>query len=548
MLLIRPIQAIADSRETIPTILEYDPKTLPRKYVPLFQLQSKLEGYLPICSQGKLINCLCEHKDELRPLTVQVETLLRDAPELQGADVRIFLNGLNDRLVRVNDYKGLPQTIENCFNDPIAVQREQAKSLQAIMKDALDSIAVSENMAHDLSGTFPPNDKLGLQQATPSGAKSWGDMMYHYSLKVMNTNRGFVAEAVSGVGSENQIFPGCTTADRWQIDRTRTIVDVNHAMEICLGNERRASPPAFSCNGPEAAKVNKFISDAALGVFFSEVGTSCNSDMFRPEHGQTLKGTGCSDKVPVLQSVMDCDFNVKHWMVCYSHQLYNLVCSPETQKYLQDLKVYLGSLSSGEASLWDWTMAHPSVGGDRAKALMYLAVLFQDNRNRSHLGALNPKAPGYQDLNDVLQLLSKAKRPSNLRLYPPMVDETNFKLDHFYVIGYAAYLMRQKSSPSFSFLMPFELEKNYKFVQLWGENLGNNPLEALLFQSIGNLDLKNPYIRSRIDDLYLAYCGALFGTSSPSNFNPMSKDAFSTAFAKSPKEIIRQIVNQIRKQ
>lgn len=288
----------------------------------------------------------------------------------------------------------------------------------------------------------------------------------------------------------------------------------------------------------------------------------------------------CHRATVAFREALDFEANTFGFLT-FSSEARALVDSLEVLRYIEDLSKHLqadqtnivGSAPLLPGGLWNWTLAHPACAGSVTRALQLMAILFQD-----------PKSAGYITLLEKTGTRSNLQRSTSL-LYkihylfegiqqaPPGLgfeqENINLKnLYHFYVIAYASYRMTTATkNPAFGFFMPYLLNRTYELGSIRAREaiaalsadspeLGFRPRHALIFldpPTAKSNDLrrnfKSDYVSNSLEDIYLGYRGAIFGTSLALGrpLPAMNRKEFEEAFTRSPFDLTSEIFNSLNR-
>ena len=257
-----------------------------------------------------------------------------------------------------------------------------------------------------------------------------------------------------------------------------------------------------------------------------------------------------------------------------------LLDSPEVLKYIEDLSKHLqtdqtdivGVASPLPGGLWNWTLAHPACAGSTTRALQLIAILFQDPKSAGYITILE-KTGTRSNLQRSTSLLYKIhylfeglqQVPTGLGFERENINLKN--LYHFYVIAYASYRMTMATkNPGFSFLMPYLLNRTYELGSIRAREaiaalsadspeLGFQPRHALIFLDPPTArskdlrrDFRSDYVDNSLEDIYMGYRGAIFGTSLAVGkpLPVMNRQEFEEAFKRSPFDLTSTIFNSLK--
>ena len=89
--------------------------------------------------------------------------------------------------------------------------------------------ATGNNLAGATGGATCPVNTLGFNPQPCTAPK----LRYQYSAATGTAGTTFTASAISGTAANNQIMPGCTVADQWNIDESKNLYSKSDATALC---------------------------------------------------------------------------------------------------------------------------------------------------------------------------------------------------------------------------------------------------------------------------------------------------------------------------
>jgi hypothetical protein len=212
----------------------------------------------------------------------------------------------------------------------------------------------------------------------------------------------------------------------------------------------------------------------------------------------------------------------------------------------EDVGVYLKELnaeikSGRKTNLWEFTLAHRVSGGSRETSVELIAVLFQSNRFKNMIDAINPRLANYGVLKESLSLLSPGNVPSNFSFYPAPVSVRIERPDHFFVIAYWAQRLRQsKFTEAEAFFSSYLANR---FSELWTDTVFEKRAADIIKKDLENNVPAEDV--SYLNDVYLGLVGALHGAgASPEIFNEAADiEHFVKKFYSVELPLVRKIIS-----
>ncbi len=288
----------------------------------------------------------------------------------------------------------------------------------------------------------------------------------------------------------------------------------------------------------------------------------------------------CNRATEAFREAFDFEANTFGFLT-FASEARALMDSPEVLKYIEDLSKHLqtdqtdivGVAPTLPGGLWNWTLAHPACGGSPVRALQLIAILFQDPKSAGYITLLE-KTGTRSNLQRSTSLLYKIhylfegiqQVPAGLGFEQENINLKN--LYHFYVIAYGSYRMTTATkNPAFGFFMPYLLNRTYELGSIRAREaiaalsekspeLGFKPEYALIFldpPTAKSKDLRrnfrSNYVDNSLEDIYLGYRGAIFGTSLALGrpLPAMNRKEFEEAFTRSPFDLTSTIFNSLNR-
>lgn len=293
----------------------------------------------------------------------------------------------------------------------------------------------------------------------------------------------------------------------------------------------------------------------------------------------------CHRATVAFREALDFEANTFGFLT-FASETRALVDSSEVLRYLEDLSKHLQADQAGivgsapllPGGLWNWTLAHPACAGSPVRALQLIAVLFQDPKTAGYIVLLE-KTGARSNLQKSVSFLYKIHhRLEELQQAPTGLgfehESINLKnLYHFYVIAYASYRMTTATkNPAFGFFMPYLLNRTYELgsirareaiAALSGAFSGASPELGIKPEHVPIVldpptakskdlrrNFKSDYVSNSLEDIYLGYRGAIFGTSLALGhpLPVLNRKEFEEAFTRSPFDFTSDIFNSLNRE
>jgi len=211
--------------------------------------------------------------------------------------------------------------------------------------------------------------------------------------------------------------------------------------------------------------------------------------------------------------------------VHFTSDLIELNSSDEAVTYLKGLQQKLRTLASNKETLnlWDYTLS--IAGGEKGKALKWLAVLFGHMWGEDALKLLDPHHVRYlkqigtqnfrmiNELRQAIYFLTDKTTSAYVEFYPKEImnyQTGNPRFYHFYTTAYLTYKLNQYISGFHAAFLPYLLSYTYEEHMVVAEP----QLEIYFTSHIKNVwDMDQLVYFLAVGDVYLDYVATLWATS-----------------------------------
>jgi hypothetical protein len=236
-------------------------------------------------------------------------------------------------------------------------------------------------------------------------------------------------------------------------------------------------------------------------------------------------------------------------VIAFWDDLLELVLSGRVSSYLAGLPRGIQSAVDEDAvfNLWDYTLAF--TGGNRAEALRWIGVLFQDTETYALAEVIRMRlGPGheerlklFEEAGTILQEAA-ANHPRNFQFYPRGIQTDRNKQYHFYSIAHLASVLSKdrKLDPRSAAFAPVLLNTSYEYAGIEPEPGKRTAMANRLRREPKAIDpATNPI---SLKDMYLGYAGAHWATTGKAP--PLGQDEFTRRMAANPNEVMRELLKQ----
>ncbi len=209
------------------------------------------------CREGE--DCICLHQDRVGPA---LEHLLKMHVEHEDMVNTFILDeqGLlrtpqgRGALVRLSEIKAIRRTLEQCTGKPVEQALEKGEA-----PTTLRALYAAETAYYAAYNAYLPMKKVGFLSGCDLPRElgielegcADGQARYAYTVRLTAKGQGFIAEARSGLGGNNLVYPGCATPDVWSIDQDQRLLNVNAAAKKCA-EKPKESPAGGEGSNPKA--------------------------------------------------------------------------------------------------------------------------------------------------------------------------------------------------------------------------------------------------------------------------------------------------------